>query len=1042
MKNKLLVMIILGILLLPIISADCTITLDQDLYSQEAVATATMICSAPAEQSQSYTLNWTNSTGHVIESDTGTTPATKNSYFYDTYTIDSSYVATYGTQLNITLTGTVLEGTDNSTVASAGTTDLVITEISVIPDFYIGSYGAVQFDVEDSSGNKIANAQCVIDIVNGHDLPIVASGREIPSQGNGEVLYSFFLPKGTFYEDEDYKIDIACTCFNTTGFTSNGIGYCFESTGAQIDSFKNVEAQYPFSITDIADKMVINQTVDITLGTGIWVENEHGYRVNTTASLAVLYQDDINWNNYADADGQAFLTAGEKFRTCMYVNNTFDGLEHIMMTDLHLLRQTGYMVHTLCMDDSKCEGKEVMHTSIQSGNYKKCSDWVKVPSYIKGQNNYKVNFHIQVEGYEQNFIAYSDRFTIFGEKEDTDYLDYLVINNVSFTKSNVSEGEYIQLKINITNNHLTKDIEAKLHIEFDSNEGGNERKIKPIPYNLNNWVAQDSVFGYDKLFDANEENIILTPRFKVPYGLKDIDLFDVISADFSIHVLDDKHGEILYTQFWTGADPTINVPYYDFEITNLSLTIADTSVSACSVYTANLSYNNEISDTDGRDSENQRFIIRGCTEDTTNDLYLHCSNFEIQPDEGISKLGTFTTTLPYTTSNIEAEMDIFVYSFDPTNLDENCYHCGELIDSFSGDEGDAVYNITVNSADSCRYSKYGISGRDDILAVEFRQAEALEGIETKTGTFHLDVDCPPYGTIGRDMSCTIIAYIEDPQTVQKEVDFTCHISDGISTYSSINFNQMITKNPISISRDFTIPSTFSNGQQYVLQCHADYYNLGSRRDSFYDTFTATISPSSGLPERGPGITGGVIDEGEDKGIKEGIIDIIKKFNPFGPDKNWAFIFIEIITLAGILVMLIIAWRNRKKQKTYTKCKQSILKRIFQIILILIAIATILFTISYLYNNIKAPNLSSIIIQDSLIRDFILIGFFVLMAIIIFKLFNIRGEIRFGNNHSTKRFYEDRKTSKLQHKINQQVLKNELKRHKGKTHHIKIRKYKR
>jgi len=320
MKTKLLITLgILTILFLPLIYAACTITLDQNLYSQEAVATSTMICSAPAEQSQSYTLNWTNETGHQVHLDTGTTPAVKNTYFYDTYTIDSSYVTTYGAQLNITLTGTELEGEDNSTVAAAGTDDLVITGITLVPDFYIGSYGAIQFDVEDNSGSKISNAQCIVDIVNGHNLPIVASGREVPSQGNGNVLYSFFLPDGTFYEDEDYKIDIACTCFNTSGFTSGGIGYCFNSTGSQANSFKHVEAQYPFSITDIADKILIYKTVDMTNTTGIWVEDENGYRVNMTASLPLLQQEDIDWNDYAQVDGQSFLTAGKKFRVCMLI---------------------------------------------------------------------------------------------------------------------------------------------------------------------------------------------------------------------------------------------------------------------------------------------------------------------------------------------------------------------------------------------------------------------------------------------------------------------------------------------------------------------------------------------------------------------------------------------------------------------------------------------------------------------------------------------------------------------------------------------------
>jgi len=1053
--KKILLFLIL-IFLVSSVSADCIITLDQDLYSQEAVATATMICSAPQEQNQTYTLNWTNSSGHQVHLDTGTTPAVKNTYFYDTYTIDSNYVATYGSQLNITLTGTQLEGEDNSTVATAGTTDLVITGITLVPDFFIGSYGAVQFSVKDSSGGKISNAQCVIDIVNGHNLPIVASGREVPSQGDGTVLYSFFLTEGIFYEDEDYKIDIACTCFNTSGFTSGGIGYCFESTGDQINAFKHVKAQYPFSITDIADKIVINQTVDITLGTGIWVENEHSYRANMTVSLPTLFQNNINWNNYADEDGKAFLTAGEKFRVCMYVNNTFDGLKHILITDLNLLRKTGYMVHSLCIDGSQCDAdKIVMHTSIQAGNYQKCSDWMGVPSYIKGQNNYKVNFHMQVEGYEQEYIAYSDRFTIFGEEEDKDYLDYLTINNVSFTKLNVSEGEYTQLKINITNNHLTKNIEARLHIEFDSNDGGNERKIKPIPYNLNNWVAQDSVFHYDRLFDANEEDVILTPRFKVPYGLKDLDLFDVISADFALHILDDKHGGILYTQFWTGAEPTIDVSYYDINFKNITVPIYNTEVSACSSTMINISYDNIVSDTNAVSEEDQRYIVRMCVENTVNDIYRLCKDVKIQPDNGRSQNLLYKFTIPYiqSSSPMESEFDAFVY----TCANEECTIAKELISTISGDEGQATFNITHNSADSCKYSSVGIGTEDYTLYNEYLERAALEGIENKTGTFHLDVNCPSTGTIGGDISCIITAYIEDSQTVQKEVDFTCYISDGTSQHSSMNFNQMITRNALSMSRSFAIPTSFTNGQQYILQCNADYYNLGSRRDSFYDTFTVrgVASGGGGLGDRGledgdaddtggAPITGGAVDEERDKETPK----------IFG-SKNLFIYFILLIVIVSLIILLV---RHRKLKDHYYGFKMNN-KKIFKYLLITLFVLMIFgmiiggfYGLKFIYNNIFIRSTESTIInnqvsyplqysstlQDPLFRGIILTGFIVLMTIILFKALDLRGEIKFGRSSFDREIYKDKKATRLQKKLNKLMLKEEIKREMKKEKY-KVRK---
>jgi len=152
-----------------------------------------------------------------------------------------------------------------------------------------------------------------------------------------------------------------------------------------------------------------------------------------------------------------------------------------------------------------------------------------------------------------------------------------------------------------------------------------------------------------------------------------------------------------------------------------------------------------------------------------------------------------------------------------------------FINNVNLSKGDNNFTITANTHD---YSKRGV------VALEGSRV-ALEGIENKTGTFHLDVNCPSEGEIGKDIACTITAYVEDSQTVQKEVDFTCYITHGNSNYSAVNFNQMVTKNAVSINQNFLIPSILNTGTQYTLQCHADYYNLGSRRDSFYDTFTAS-----------------------------------------------------------------------------------------------------------------------------------------------------------------------------------------------------------
>ena len=92
---------------------------------------------------------------------------------------------------------------------------------------------------------------------------------------------------------------------------------------------------------------------------------------------------------------------------------------------------------------------------------------------------------------------------------------------------------------------------------------------------------------------------------------------------------------------------------------------------------------------------------------------------------------------------------------------------------------------------------------------------------------------------------------------------------------------------------------------------------------------------------------------------------------------------------------------------------------------------------YAYKFLKNSTISGKIIstdiatssfsQDPLFRGIILTAFIVLMVIILFRTLNIRGEIKFGHDYSTKKFYDDRKSSKLQQRLNHIVLKDEIKK---------------
>jgi len=918
MKYKYFSLILFLVLMFPIISASCVINSTKVTYTIGETITYTSSCSLSSEKTKPFIINLLNESFDEIQNITGITPTVKNTAFIDSYTIPSDYISLHGTNITARLyVDGVYKTNEIDNITTAGSSDLILNDFTITDDYFLGKQGAIKFQVKDSSGSAISNAQCIVDVTNGNNLPILSTGGVVVSQGNGYVLYSNFISEQTFTEGRDYKWDLSCTCHNTTGFTSNLPGYCFdESNGYQVDTFKHGEAQYPFTITDIADKLLIYKTVNITNWTGIWVENENGYRANMTASVSLLEQENIDWSIYAQEDGRAFLTAGEKFRVCLNANNTFDGAKHILMSDLLLIKYPGHLNYPLCMDNQLCGDNEIMHLEIQEGAYEKCSSWLKVPSYIKGQNKYKINFHMQVEGYEQEFVTASDRFTIFGERTDKDYIDYLNLNNVEFTKDNATEGEYVQFKLNVTNNHPFKNVPILATYQLFSNWNfpAHMRFLDTMPYNLMNYISPiDTFFIQSGIFPKNETGVSYSPRFKIPYGLINQDDYDIIAGTVTISF----NGNDI--KWETNLNPTIDIIDYDLEITNLTTTVSNTQTTSCDTITITTTYNNSVSDTNAKDEEDELFVIKVWFEDTTNDLYIDDLDIIFQPDQAIGDTFNFTTTIPYIGASgiIESEIDIKIYTYDESNTDPDCTNCGELVFEFSGDEGDGTFNITANPLESCKYLKQSITWEDDRLYNDYLERKALEGIENKTGTFRLDVNCPPQGIINDPMVCTISAQLEDPQLVQEETKFTCYIISDEIKYSETSFMKMITKEVSIIEKDFLIPDFFDDDTQHVLQCHADYFSgLGSRRDSFFDTFTAIESP----PTDATGTGGASVDL--DISPLEKVIDktadIIKDI--FKTEEKTARIISKIIiwgVLIGVIflivIIIIIIFTNKKKK---------------------------------------------------------------------------------------------------------------------------------
>ena len=208
--KKTLILALFLLFSLSYVSAVCTVTLD-DSYNPSGTATATMLCdSHPAESSKSYTITWTNSSGYVLESDTGTTPkADGTNNFFASYVIPSDYVSVYGAGLNATMTGTNLEGMDNTTVASAGTNDLVIQEIGWTEDLYIGTTVGMEFEVVDENGDKVSGASCDVALEDVNSKPIF-SGNHISHAG--DVHGSFSMNHAIADEGTQYLLKAYCYC--------------------------------------------------------------------------------------------------------------------------------------------------------------------------------------------------------------------------------------------------------------------------------------------------------------------------------------------------------------------------------------------------------------------------------------------------------------------------------------------------------------------------------------------------------------------------------------------------------------------------------------------------------------------------------------------------------------------------------------------------------------------------------------------------------------------------------------------------------------
>lgn len=950
MRNKLLITLILGILLLQTISAVCTVTFGKESYVVGESITAAMSCDTQQEKNQAYTLNWTYQNGTSVELDTGTTPATVGQLFYQNYIIPSSWPN--GVFINATLQGTNLEGTDFANVSTTGTTgSLLITNIS-IGGKWLGLTSSVKATVKDLGGKLVSGGECKVNVLSNDETTILSSSTT--SLFNGDLRYYWNLNYESFKESTDYAVRVVCYC-GTAGSSTECINQEGSSVNKSVGSAKS-------SFTTNSWLTLRENPMPVTYINGTDFNDAIYYG---GYGEKVYYRANVT-NNYPDSNLKI------KNKAYLVNNNTGEIYEDVI-ADF-----PSYGISS---------GNSTIIVSFGVGN--------EVPSgvyYVRNFFDIYFNNLLVSQG-----IMNTETFNISGTAST------FSLDSVTTDKTNYYTGQPLHICANITNNYEER-------VEFE------------IYYNYRCGSSSDNFATDRSLLGEHSELRAVSPGISQHQCAQ-------------MHIPYEDH--LLYKTSQCYASVTIKSPYiptFDNKKVMSSNQFNITDYGMYPEYELDSSYPIVRLMPDWRrfddliDGVSRSYFRAKLNITQLNENWLDPNGIIGDSDWDVYAL--FSDRMPCTT-------DIYNYTTLITNgsIADNSIESKAL--TWKNSEGEIEHKCALG------IEEVNFSDTDDdyfevrVFFEDFeeRTVEALEsmntslgGIENKTGTFHLDVNCPSQGLIGNDLNCSITAQIEDGQTVQKEVDFTCYILDGSNIYSSINFNQMVTQDSITLYREFPIPFSFIHGQQATLQCHADYYNFGSRRDSFYDTFVAVnyfyddgggkkISPLTGeavvgLPDEG----GALAEEDEGDGIFE---------EGEGPEKTGFVQFIKdkLFYLLGILFVLIfffIVFGRRSGGNIN-------FLRMFTIAFVIVAIIGFIFYgILFLDSNFG----KSISLEDNLVRGMVIAAFACLIIAFLVRALNIQGELRFGGIREES---IHTRQSKLQEKINVEILKRELHDYRNKKH---------
>lgn len=252
MKNKMLLLVLVLVLLVPAVFAEGVCVLDKYDYHPGETGVFSCSCSSPTEENKDGFIVWHNST-HVLQSVGVSSGSCRTSLFGGSYTFlaGANYSGNTTFSLNADGTGSPVNwdgagDVRNDTWNVSGPTffDCLINGVVGDPRGYdLGTLGSVKIEVVDGiSGNPLVHASCQADGYNVDGTPVLFEpyGPGDTSRltlSDGEVGFQHWMSEDSWVVDTSYLFEFHCVCVpNVTNCIDEvtGLDVGFKSCSAQV----------------------------------------------------------------------------------------------------------------------------------------------------------------------------------------------------------------------------------------------------------------------------------------------------------------------------------------------------------------------------------------------------------------------------------------------------------------------------------------------------------------------------------------------------------------------------------------------------------------------------------------------------------------------------------------------------------------------------------------------------------------------------------------------------------------------------------------